>query len=439
MSKPIDFSAEIILVCNNLDAGGIERVVSTLANEWSRRGRKVSVITLHDHKRFYRLDSAVHHVVVEQAGDTRLAHVLRALKRSLGSKVSKLKPSLSFLLGTAINHFISECNDRTHFSLYLAFETSGLRRVLKRVEAPLVISFGTPINVITIKACRGLGRRVIISERNDPGKLVTSWGRLWKKYYRRAHLVTANTHTALRDMSAFVGDTPLAFVPNLLWPPGGNNHAARPNNSYPPLVLTVGRLVEDKAQDVLLDAFARAVEDCEDWRLAIIGEGKLADTLSAQADDLGIADRVDWLGVVADPYEFYRRAEVFALPSRIEGTPNALLEAMSCGLAVVVSDGAPGPLELIEHGVTGLVVPVDDPLELSIALRRLMADRELRNRLGTAARKRVTEYDLPQALAMWETIVGLGPQTEGTTVEPGVIASAAETWAKTESFADLVH
>jgi GalNAc-alpha-(1->4)-GalNAc-alpha-(1->3)-diNAcBac-PP-undecaprenol alpha-1,4-N-acetyl-D-galactosaminyltransferase len=439
MSKQVDFSAEIILVCNNLDAGGIERVVSTLANEWSRRGRKVSVITLHDHKRFYQLNSAVHHVVVEQAGDSRLAHVLRALKRRLGSELRKPKPSLGFLLGPAINHFISESIQRIHFSLYLAFETAGLRRVLKRVEAPLVISFGTPINVITIKACRGLGRRVIISERNDPGKLVPSWGRLWKKYYRRAHLVTANTHAALRDMSTFVGGAPLAFVPNLLWPPGGNNHAARPNNSYPPLVLTVGRLVEDKAQDILLDAFARAGEDCEDWRLAIIGEGKLADTLRAQADDLGIADRVDWHGVVADPYEFYCRAEVFALPSRIEGTPNALLEAMSCGLAVVVSDGAPGPLELVEHGVTGLVVPVDDPLELSIALRRLMADRELRNRLGRAARKRVTEYDLPRALAMWETIVGLGPQSEDTTVEPGVIASAAETWAKVGGFADLVH
>lgn len=413
MPGRVDFSAEIILVCNSLNAGGTERVVSTLANEWSRRGRKVSVVTLHDYERFYALDSAVHHVVVEQTGASRLASVLKMLKRKLGSALRKLKPSLFFLLRPRIYRFISESIHRTHFSLYLAFETSGLRRVLKRIEAPLVISFGTSVNVITIKACRGLGRRVIISERNDPGRLIPTWGRLWKKYYQRAYLVTANTRTALRDMSTFVGGAQLAFLPNPLSLPAGNDHAAPASNHHPSFVLTVGRLVEDKAQDILLDAFAHAGDDCKNWRLAILGEGKLADSLRAQADDLGIADRVDWHGVVADPYEFYRRAEVFALPSRIEGTPNALLEAMSCGLAVVVSDGAPGPLELVEHGITGLVVRVDDPRELSMALCRLAADRELRNRLGTAARQRVTEYDLPRTLAMWETIVGLAPQTEG--------------------------
>jgi glycosyltransferase involved in cell wall biosynthesis len=131
--------------------------------------------------------------------------------------------------------------------------------------------------------------------------------------------------------------------------------------------------------------------------------------LQAQAKALGIAERVDWHGIVADPYHFYRSAHVFALPSRVEGTPNALLEAMSCGLPVVVSDGAPGPLELVEDGVTGLIVPVNDPAKLAAALRRLGNDGDLRARLGAAARERVTEYDLPRALGTWESIVGLTP------------------------------
>ena len=174
-------------------------------------------------------------------------------------------------------------------------------------------------------------------------------------------------------------------------------------------MLTVGRLVEDKAQDVLLDAFAQAGEDFKNWRLAIVGEGRLAATLRAQAETLGIGERVDWHGIVRDPYHFYRTAHVFALPSRVEGTPNALLEAMSCGLPVVVSDGAPGPLELVEDGVTGLIVPVNDPAKLAAALRRLGNDGDLRARLGAAARERVTEYDLPHALGTWESIVGLTP------------------------------
>lgn len=174
----------------------------------------------------------------------------------------------------------------------------------------------------------------------------------------------------------------------------------------------MGRLVEDKAQDVLLDAFAQTGEAFKDWRLAIVGDGRLGGRLRAQAKALGIAARVDWHGIVPDPYHFYRSAHVFALPSRVEGTPNVLLEAMSCGLAVVVSDGAPGPLELVEDGVTGLIVPVNDPAKLAAALRRLGNDGELRARLGAAARERVTEYDLPHALGAWESIVGLTPRDQ---------------------------
>jgi glycosyltransferase involved in cell wall biosynthesis len=111
--------------------------------------------------------------------------------------------------------------------------------------------------------------------------------------------------------------------------------------------------------------------------------------------------------VVTDPHAFYHAANFFVLPSRVEGTPNALLEAMSCGLPVIVSDGAPGPLELVEDGVTGLVVPVNDAAALAAALRRLASDGELRSRLGEAARARVSEYDLPRALAAWESVVGL--------------------------------
>jgi glycosyltransferase involved in cell wall biosynthesis len=293
----------------------------------------------------------------------------------------------------------------------LAFETLGLRRTLKRIESPLVVAFGTAVNVITLKACRGMGRRVIISERNDPGRLIKLWEKLWHKYYPQAHRVTANTQAALRDMQQFVKGEKLALVPNPLALPNGNGngngHKSLPGANGHPFVLTVGRLVDDKAHDVLLDAFARTSESLKDWRLAIVGQGRLNAQLRKQAEALGISGRVDWHGIVRDVQPLYRSAMVFALPSRIEGTPNALLEAMSFGLPVVVSDGAPGLLEIVEDGVTGLVVPVNDAVRLADALQRLGNDEELRRRLGTAAQQRVSEYALPRALATWESIVGL--------------------------------
>jgi glycosyltransferase involved in cell wall biosynthesis len=288
-----------------------------------------------------------------------------------------------------------------------------LRRALRRVDCPLVVSLGTPINIITLKACRGLKRRLVISERNDPKRLsrFKSWDVLARKLYNRADLVTANTRGALRDMSAYVEAGKLAFVPNPLVVSNGNGHHdnghAALTTTTAPVILNVGRMVWDKAQEVLLEAFALLGEDLGEWRLGLVGDGRLENELRGRASRLGIEGRVDWHGVVADPYDFYRAARIFALPSRVEGTPNALLEAMSCGLPVVVSDGAPGPLELVEDGVTGLVVPVNDAAALAAALRRLARDPALRRRLGEAARARVAEYDLPRALGEWETVIGL--------------------------------
>ena len=407
MKGRVDFHAELILVCNSLAAGGIERVVSTLANEWSRRGRKVSVVTLHDRHRFYRLDPSVHHVVVEKVGNTWLPRLLRK-GRSYLIQLGRLKPALLALLGSWIYYYLADSAYRIHFWLYLTFETLSLRSALTRIESPVVVSFGTSVNVITIKACRGMDRRVIISERNDPGRLIALWEKLWREYYPHAYRVTANTRTALRDLQQFVRAEQLALVPNPLQFPNGNGHSLEAKSK--PVVLTVGRLVDDKAQDVLIDAFAQAGDAIGDWRLAIAGEGRLYSTLTKQAEELGVATRVDWHGLVRDIHSLYRSAMIFALPSRIEGTPNALLEAMSFGLPVVVSDGAPGVLELIEHEVTGLVVPVNNPSELAKALRRLTSDADLRRRLGDAARERVREYDLPRALTTWESIIGLPRQ-----------------------------
>ncbi|HYH84278.1 MAG TPA: glycosyltransferase, partial [Pyrinomonadaceae bacterium] len=318
MSGRVDYSADLVLVCNSLDAGGIERVVSTLANEWSRRGRRVSVVMQYDRQRFYALDPSIHHVVLGNSGLARLLGFTKKIRSRL-LESNPAKRWLLRLLGGGLYNSSAESFHRINFGLLIAFEAWALRRALKRIESPVVVSFGTALNILTVKACEGLGRRVVISERSAG---LNGWGRLSRRFYNRADIVTANSRGTLRGLADFVDQGKLAFVPNPLVLPNGGGGGEPPPA---PFFLSVGRLVWDKAYDVLLEAFALAGDELGAWRLSVVGDGMLKDSLAAQADGLGIAGRVDWHGVMRDPHAFYRAAGVFVLASRVEGMPNALL------------------------------------------------------------------------------------------------------------------
>jgi glycosyltransferase involved in cell wall biosynthesis len=167
-------------------------------------------------------------------------------------------------------------------------------------------------------------------------------------------------------------------------------------------------LVEQKGIDVLLDAWAKVVAELPDWRLALVGDGPLTGELKEQARKLGVADSIDWIGHVSDPFPFLRGAKFFVMTSRFEGTPNALLEAMACGLPAVVSDASPGPCELIGSGdgAAGVIVPVEDASATADAIIRLARDETLRRRLGLVARERVRAHDADQAIDVWLKLLG---------------------------------
>lgn len=167
------------------------------------------------------------------------------------------------------------------------------------------------------------------------------------------------------------------------------------NPADPVVILSVGRLVEKKGTDVLLEALARLPASLH-WRLVHAGGGPLKEKLARQARQLGIAERVEWLGArtQVELLAEYRAADLFALASRIardgdrDGLPNVLAEAQSQGLACVATDVSGIP-ELIEDGETGLLVAPESPEEFSRALASLIADPAKRSALGAAGRARV--------------------------------------------------
>jgi len=154
------------------------------------------------------------------------------------------------------------------------------------------------------------------------------------------------------------------------------------------VILFVGRLAREKRLDVLIRAFAELAAEDPDARLLLVGGGPGGPELRGLCEELGIADKVVFVGPVPHEKvpEFLAMADVFVLPSMVEGLPKALLEAMAMRKPIVATR-APGIMDVVRHGVEALLVDVGDVGALARAVRKLLSDKSLANRLAERARR----------------------------------------------------
>jgi glycosyltransferase involved in cell wall biosynthesis len=178
------------------------------------------------------------------------------------------------------------------------------------------------------------------------------------------------------------------------------------------LVLAVGRLNAEKGQSLLLQAAPAVLSRCPGTVFALAGDGPLRGALEQQAAQLGIAGQVRFLGVRQDVPALLAAADLFVLPSRSEGMPNALLEAMAAGLPVV-SFEVGGVGEVLVHGVTGLLVPPEDADGLARAMLALLENEQERRRLGAAARERIrANHNMENMCLQYRLLFERGPERE---------------------------
>lgn len=357
-------SHDISVVIADMGSGGAQRVVSLLAKEWSDAGLRVGLITLSEASTdFFRVDPRVTRICIGGLDEST------SLLRALGANRARIK---------------------------------SLRGAIVHSGAPVVISFVGATNILTILAARSLDVRVVISERNDPARqsLGRAWDLLRRRLYRKADVVTANSEGALRALNAFVPAAKLRLVHNPV-AQGGQR------DPEPGHILFVGRLVAQKGIDVLLDAMATVVSSVPTGRLTIVGGGELEGTLRAQADRLKLGDSVRWIGVTDDLAMLWRTAQVFVLPSRYEGTPNALLEAMAWGLPCAVTTGVGGALDLVEDRRSALVVPIGDVEALADAIVELLRDQALADRVGNAAKEAVEDLTPAVVARRWLALLNI--------------------------------
>jgi len=201
--------------------------------------------------------------------------------------------------------------------------------------------------------------------------------------------VVANSDGLRALARRFDSSVSIAVIPNGV---DAHEHAVPRRDWVPARILSVGRVVHQKGLDLAMKALASL--QTLDWSWRIAGDGPELPALQQAAISRDIAHRVTFLGWQAgeELRKEYARSNLFLFPSRHEGMPNAVLEAMASGLPVVASNIS-GNEELVVNGKTGILFPTEDAEALEVALRDLLADGDRRVEMGEAGRKRVeAEY-----------------------------------------------
>lgn len=361
---------KVAFVISSLTLGGAERVVASLADYWSARGHDVTVISMSSRAAdFYQTSPAVHRIWLDLAGD-------------------------SGAVGAAVS---------ANFKRIVA-----LRAALRRLKPDVAIAFMTEANVLLGLAAIGLGFRTIGSERNYPP--MSELGRPWRigraLGYGLLDSIVAQSHAAAQWIRGNTSARRVAVIAN---PIAMTIASARRSDAVvatlgakqdSKIVLCVGRLGPDKRFDRALETFAKFADAHPDWVIVFLGDGPLRAELEALALRLGLQGRAFFPGTVSNPAEWYAAADLFLMTSAHEGYPNALIEAMSHGLACVSIDCPVGPGELIDSGRNGILSEPGEDFEQAVG--RCLAEPELRDRLGEAARHIRTTHAMPGIASLWE-------------------------------------
>jgi glycosyltransferase involved in cell wall biosynthesis len=352
-----------LFVVAGMGMGGAERVVSLLSAAWAERGWEVIVAA------FDSPQDPVAHEFSETVELVRLG-----LEPGGGSRLRGLTATARRLL--------------------------ALRRLLRSRRPDIVISFLTKINVLTLLAAAGSGIPVVISERNNPAEQRAHplWAWSWKLLAPRAAAIVLQTEAIRRRYPRAIAQR-AQVIPNPV---------AIPRNikrQHDGLVLAaVGRLTEQKGFDLLIHAFATLAGECPEWRLVIFGEGPQRPELERMVTHYDLTGRILLPGISANHGDWIGQADAFVLPSRFEGFPNVLVEAMLAGLPVVAFDCDFGPAEIVAHDVNGLLVPPGDVQELIVNLRNILKVSTLRDRLGDAARTSAAQFATERIVLKWDSL-----------------------------------
>ncbi len=350
---------KICFLISSLRSGGAERVVSLLANSFSKK-YDVEILTWEDSTPFYTLEAKVKHIPLN------LQYVKEKYKNNLYFNLVRIK---------------------------------ALRSVLKERKPTVVISFIITNNILAILASRKLGISVLISERSAlfTNKISKFWFNMRKLTYKYADLLVFQSQNAadLGIANKIVAKRNVVI---------SNPISIEPKQDIPKqdVVLFVGRLSKEKQVKNLIQAFKNISALNPTFQLWIVGDGPEKENLIQLSGDLIAKERIVFFGQQTDTELFYQKAKIFVLPSLSEGFPNVLLEAMNFNNIVISSNYSKAVEEIIEDGTNGFLYGPNDVAKLEMLLSDVMKRYELHGQCAANAHDGLAKYSIENITNEWE-------------------------------------
>jgi len=350
-------SKKICLVLPTLKAGGMERVMSELANFLVRREHEVLVVLMYKAEHFFTLDK----------------------------KVKIIEPRIS----------------KTSNLLYAFYLFPYIRKTIKNFRPDSILSFGERYNSYVLLSSLGLKAPVFISDRSSPKKALSNFNIVLSKLlYPNAKGIICQTKSSGAVLNSRLGKkTPsIKIIPNPL-------RKLEFGDSIPKedLIIAVGRIVIEKRYDRLLDIYQKI--NNRDWKLLIVGDGPLKNELLTDIRNRNLESEVILQGNTKDVDHFYQKSKIYVLTSDSEGFPNTLCEAMGHGLPVISFDCIAGPGDIISNMENGILIDDGDVDAFAYELQKLLDDESLRTKLGENAKSINNELGTGNILREYENFI----------------------------------
>ena len=345
-------SKKIAFYIGSLQKGGAERVFVNLAEFFYSQGYQVTIVTQYQYQNEYSHSEGIHRVLSdlteEETRKNRLFNFFRRIKK-LRSIWKQVSPDL-----------VLSCNGKNNFMALATTVFLKTKAVVSVVGEP-TLEYYTPVMRMLAKSLFILADGVVLQTKDSAEFFPVS--------IRKKAVILKNSMNPAFMKERFTGTREKTIV-------------------------SVGRLDANKNQSLLIRAFAKIADNYPAYRVILYGEGEDREKLEQEVGHLGIKDRILLPGVTTDVATAIQKASVFVLTSFTEGMPNALIEAMALGLAVISTDcPCGGPKELIQNSKNGILIPVNDVEALAEALRYLLEHPYEADRMGQEASKIQQELD----------------------------------------------